>query len=132
MGTKKVKLMIGVNYLIDEIKDNANIIFSCANPAFLSNIARENDSRLRILIPDQYWNTSCGKVIENRLMLKTNPDNILGRMPVRSELSNLLTGTEGHTGIKTTRSDLAKDLAEHHFTLLLKQKTSLILGFLQI
>ena len=65
--------MIGVNDLIDEIKNNANIIFSCGNPAFLSNIARENDSRLRILIPDQYWNTPCGKVIENRLMLKTNP-----------------------------------------------------------
>lgn len=122
MSTKKVKLMIGVNDLIDEIKNNANIIFSCGNPAFLSNIARENDSRLRILIPDQYWNTPCGKVIENRLMLKTNPDNIQGKMPVRSELSNLLTGTEGHTGIKTTRSDLAKDLTEHHFALLLKQK----------
>ena len=97
MGTKKTKLMIGVNDLIIEITENSNIIFSCANPAFLSNIDRENDSHLRILIPDKYWNTQCGKIIENRLMLKNNSVNNQTKKSVRSELSNLLTGTDGHT-----------------------------------
>lgn len=123
MGNKKVKLMTGVNDLINEIKDNSNIIFSCTNPAFLSKIDRENDSHLRILIPDQYWNTQFGKFIESRLMLKNTPNDNQPKRSVRSELSNLLTGTDGHTGVKTTRSDLAKDLAkEEGFSLLLKQK----------
>lgn len=122
MGTKKTKLMIGVNDLIAEITENSNIIFSCANPAFLSNIDRENDSHLRILIPNEYWNTQYGKIIEGRLMLKTNSDNNQTKKSVRSELSNLLTGTDGHTGIKSTRFDLAKDLSKHYNPFLSNQK----------
>lgn len=122
MGTKKTKLMIGVNDLITEITENSNIIFSCASPTFLSSIDRENDSHLRILIPDEYWNTQYGKVIEDRLMLKNNSVNNQTRRSARSELSNLLTGTDGHTGVKSTRLDLAKDLAKHYNPLLSDKK----------
>lgn len=87
MGTKKTKLMIGVNDLITEITENSNIIFSCASPTFLSSIDRENDSHLRILIPDEYWNTQYGKVIEDRLMLKNNSVNNQTRRSARSELA---------------------------------------------
>ena len=121
MTRSKNKFMIGVNDLIAEIKDNSSIIFANSTSVFFSCFGRENDDHLRILIPDEYWNTPQGTILKNRLMLNINSD-IHTKKTVRSELSNLLKGNEGHTGVKVTRSELATDLSNNYFELLCKQK----------
>lgn len=121
MTRSKNKFMIGVNDLIAEIKDNSSIIFASSTSVFFSCFGRENDDHLRILIPDEYWNTPQGTILKNRLMLNINSD-IHTKKTVRSELSNLLKGNEGHTGVKVTRSELATDLSNNYFELLCKQK----------
>lgn len=67
MANKSTKLMVGVNDLLDEIQNNSHKIFSGSNIAILSLIDRENDSRLRLIIPDKYWTTETGQKIHNRL-----------------------------------------------------------------
>ena len=51
MANKSTKLMVGINDLLDEIQNNSHKIFSGSNIAILSLIDRENDSRLRLIIP---------------------------------------------------------------------------------
>lgn len=122
---KKTKFMIGVNGLIDEIHAKSDAIFSCKEPDFLSKAINEkNDGRLRMIIPDDYWDTSEGHVLKERLMLKSGSDSSSEKKMVRSELSNLLTGTNGHTGVATTRNDLARDIVDNNeaFLKVFKQK----------
>lgn len=123
MANKSTKLMVGVNDLLDEIQNNSHKIFSGSNIAILSLIDRENDSRLRLIIPDKYWTTETGQKIHNRLMLKLNTDNPDIKNGNRGELSNLLTGNAGHTGVKATRLDLARDLSGNNFSYLENSKS---------
>ena len=123
MANKSTKLMVGVNDLLDEIQNNSHKIFSGSNIAILSLIDRENDSRLRLIIPDKYWTTETGEKIHNRLMLKLNTDNPDIKNGNRGELSNLLTGNDGHTGVKATRLDLARDLSGNNFSYLENSKS---------
>lgn len=100
MAMNNNKLMIGVNELIEEIKGNSNYVFKSDNVAFLNIVPQENFERLMLLISYDYWETNTGKEIKKRLI-----EN-------RSELSNLLTGNNGHTGVKATRIEIADDLLE--------------------
>lgn len=115
MARKNTKLMVGVNELLTEIISNRHKIFSSDNLHILSLIDRENESRLRLIIPDSYWSTKIGTKIQERLMLRLKGDNVESRNLNRGELSNLLTGTDGHTGVKYTRLELALDLSSQNY-----------------
>lgn len=114
MAKKSQKLMMGVNNLIEEINRNHSAVFNCSHPMF-DIINKKNDSHLGLLIPDEYWETPVGSDIKSRLKLNT-----IGATENRSELSNLLTATDGHTGVKGTRQALADDLAGKNYCFLEK------------
>ncbi len=112
MSRRNVQFMLGVNDLLDEMSKKPYSVFKDGKVSFSNIIDRENESRLRLIIPDTYWETRTGKRLHNRLLLKT-----AGRKsakPSRSELSNLLTGKTGHTAVTQIRYELAYDLAQNY------------------
>lgn len=112
MSRKNVQFMLGVNDLLDEMSKKPYSVFKDGKVSFSNIIDRENESRLRLIIPDTYWETRTGKRLHDRLLLKT-----AGRKsakPSRSELSNLLTGKTGHTAVTQIRYELAYDLAQNY------------------
>lgn len=103
--------MISVNELIETIERNKNRIFVNSNlqlsPVFKSG---NNLTNLGMLIPEEYWTTTLGKVIYSYFV-----DD-------KGNLSGLLRAKYRKTGVKQRRTDMAEDLAEKKYFLLEKQE----------
>lgn len=98
MANKLDKRMIGIKELLYIIKENHEKIFRSQNATFLSLTDNKNKSCLELLIPDKYWKTGNG----GNIFLRLEED--------QRELSNLVNGESGHTGIKATRKELSEEL----------------------
>lgn len=121
MTKEESRLMIGIKDLIGIIQNNYDKIYKTQNVAFLKQVNiknencfqddsnwvfpfskktnAENVSFLKLLIPENYWESGRGKEIYGEL-----EEN-------RSELSNLVTGTNGHTRVKGIRKELSEYLS---------------------
>ena len=108
MANKLDKRMIGIKELLYIIKENHEKIFRSQNATFLSLTDNKNKSCLELLIPDKYWKTGNG----GNIFLRLEED--------QRELSNLVNGESGHTGIKATRKELSEELCGENYDIFLK------------
>lgn len=99
MTDKLDKRMIGMKELLYVIKKNSKEIFRSENASFLSLTDSKNISCLELIISNKYWEKGKGKEIFEHL------END------QRELSNLVTGESGHTGVKATRKELSEELS---------------------
>ena len=99
MANKLDKRMIGIKELLGIIKKNHEKIFRSQNATFLSLTDNKNKSCLELIISDEYWKTGKGE----RILLRLEGD--------QRELSNLVNGESGHTGVKATRKELSEEFS---------------------
>ena len=109
MTDKLDKRMIGMKELLYVIKKNSKEIFRSENASFLSLTDSKNISCLELIISNKYWEKGKGKEIFEHL------END------QRELSNLVTGESGHTGVKATRKELSEELSGENYDIFLQE-----------
>ncbi len=123
MNIKPGKQMLGVNELIKEIGLKSDKIFIDSTFKIADIFGKENATRLYKIIPEDYWMTTKGRILGEQLCLPLL-DFVKAEYskPSKAELSNLLTGSNGHTAVKSTRQTLAQDLSDSNYIYLMKAK----------
>ena len=109
MTDKLDKRMIGMKELLYVIKKNSKEIFRSENASFLSLTDSKNISCLELIISNKYWEKGKGKEIFEHL------END------QRELSNLVTGESGHTGVKATRKEISEELSGENYDIFLQE-----------